>query len=73
MIEVINLEKKYGDFVAVRGISFSVPKGAIVGLLGPNGAGKSTTMKILSAFMPATSGTAKVAGFVASADQFVFF
>lgn len=63
MIEVINLEKKYGDFVAVRGISFSVPKGAIVGLLGPNGAGKSTTMKILSAFMPATSGTAKVAGF----------
>jgi ABC-2 type transport system ATP-binding protein len=63
MIEVINLEKKYGDFVAVRGISFEVPKGVIVGLLGPNGAGKSTTMKILSAFMPATSGTVKVAGF----------
>lgn len=63
MIEVSNLVKKYGDFSAVQGISFSVPKGEILGLLGPNGAGKSTTMKILSAFMPATSGTVKVAGF----------
>jgi ABC-2 type transport system ATP-binding protein len=63
MIEVSNLVKKYGDFTAVQGISFQVPKGEILGLLGPNGAGKSTTMKILSAFMPATSGTAKVAGF----------
>lgn len=63
MIEVRNLVKKYGDFTAVRGITFSVPKGQILGLLGPNGAGKSTTMKILSCFMPATSGDAKVAGF----------
>ncbi len=63
MIEVVNLVKKYGDFVAVQGITFSVPKGSIVGLLGPNGAGKSTTMKILSAYMPATTGTARVAGF----------
>jgi ABC-2 type transport system ATP-binding protein len=70
MIEVINLEKKYGDFVAVRGITFSVPKGCIVGLLGPNGAGKSTTMKILSAFMPATSGVARVAGFDVFDDPF---
>ena len=63
MIEVSNLVKKYGDFTAVQGISFKVEKGEILGLLGPNGAGKSTTMKILSAFMPATSGTARVAGF----------
>jgi ABC-2 type transport system ATP-binding protein len=63
VIEVSNLVKKYGDFIAVQGISFKVEKGEILGLLGPNGAGKSTTMKILSAFMPATSGTARVAGF----------
>lgn len=63
MIEVSDLIKRYGDFEAVRGISFSVKKGEILGLLGPNGAGKSTTMKILSAFMPASSGTARVAGF----------
>ncbi|MBP7844128.1 MAG: ATP-binding cassette domain-containing protein [Proteobacteria bacterium] len=63
MIEVTNLEKKYGDFAALHGISFKVEKGEILGLLGPNGAGKSTTMKILSAFMPASSGSAKVAGF----------
>ena len=62
MIEVVDLVKKYGDFTAVHGISFSVPKGQILGLLGPNGAGKSTTMKILSCFMPATSGSVKVAG-----------
>lgn len=63
MIQVKNLVKKYGDFTAVQGISFEVPKGQIVGLLGPNGAGKSTTMKILTAFMPATSGSVMVAGF----------
>jgi ABC-2 type transport system ATP-binding protein len=63
MIEVARLSKKYGDFTALHGISFQVPKGQILGLLGPNGAGKSTTMKILSCFMPATTGTAKVAGF----------
>jgi len=63
MIEVVDLVKKYGDFTAVHGLSFKVPKGQILGLLGPNGAGKSTTMKILSCFMPATSGKAIVAGF----------
>lgn len=63
MIEVSKLIKTYGDFTAVHGISFSVPKGQILGLLGPNGAGKTTTMKILSCFMPATAGDVKVAGF----------
>ena len=63
MIEVVDLVKRYGDFEALHGITFQVPKGQILGLLGPNGAGKTTTMKILSCFMPATSGQAKVAGF----------
>jgi ABC-2 type transport system ATP-binding protein len=63
MIEVSNLTKRYAGRTAVSGISFSVARGEIVGLLGPNGAGKSTTMRILSCFMPATSGTARVAGF----------
>lgn len=63
MIEVNGLTKKYGDRVAVDNISFSVKRGEILGFLGQNGAGKSTTMKILTCFMPATSGTASVAGF----------
>lgn len=63
MIEVRNLTKRYAGRTAIRDISFSVGRGEIVGLLGPNGAGKSTTMRILSCFMPATSGTARVAGF----------
>lgn len=62
MIEVQKLVKNYGNHIALRSISFKVAKGEIVGLLGPNGAGKSTTMKILSAFMPATSGEVTVAG-----------
>jgi ABC-2 type transport system ATP-binding protein len=62
MIEVNKLVKKYGSHQALREISFKVNKGEIVGLLGPNGAGKSTTMKILSGFMPATSGEVIVAG-----------
>lgn len=62
MIEVSNLIKRYAGRTAVSGISFTVQKGEIAGLLGPNGAGKSTTMRILSCFMPATSGTARVAG-----------
>jgi ABC-2 type transport system ATP-binding protein len=70
VIEVSNLVKQYGDFTAVKGISFSVAKGEILGLLGPNGAGKSTTMKVLSAFMPATSGDVKVAGFDVFEDAF---
>jgi ABC-2 type transport system ATP-binding protein len=63
MIEVKNLTKRYAGRTAIRDISFSVQRGEIVGLLGPNGAGKSTTMRILSCFMPGTSGTARVAGF----------
>jgi ABC-2 type transport system ATP-binding protein len=63
MIDVKNLTKRYAGRTAVRDISFSVAPGEIVGLLGPNGAGKSTTMRVLSCFMPATSGTVRVAGF----------
>jgi len=63
MIEVKNLTKRYAGRTAVSDISFTVARGEIVGLLGPNGAGKSTTMRILSCFMPATSGTARIAGF----------
>src|SRR5437762_1895618 len=62
MIEVANLTKRYAGHTAVSGISFSVARGEIVGLLGPNGAGKSTTMRILSCFLPATSGTVRIGG-----------
>lgn len=62
-IEVQNLSKRYDEQLALNNISFQIQKGAIVGFLGPNGAGKSTTMKILTGFIPQTSGTAKVAGF----------
>jgi ABC-2 type transport system ATP-binding protein len=63
MIQVDNLTKRYGPVTAIEDVSFGVDKGRIVGFLGPNGAGKSTTMKILSCFMPASSGTARVAGY----------
>jgi ABC-2 type transport system ATP-binding protein len=63
MIEVSNLTKRYRDLVAVDDLSFTVGKGEVVGFLGPNGAGKSTTMRILTGFLPATSGSVKVAGF----------
>ncbi len=63
MIEVTGLSKRYRDRVAVEDLSFTVPEGEILGFLGPNGAGKSTTMKILTGYLPATSGTVKVAGF----------
>jgi ABC-2 type transport system ATP-binding protein len=62
MIEVEHLTKRYAGNMAVADVSFNVARGEIVGLLGPNGAGKSTTMRILSCFMPATSGVARVAG-----------
>ena len=62
-IEVVDLKKFYGEQAALGGISFTVNTGEIVGFLGPNGAGKSTTMKILTGFIPATSGLAKVCGF----------
>jgi ABC-2 type transport system ATP-binding protein len=63
MIQVNELTKKYAGFTAVRGISFDVKPGEIVGFLGPNGAGKSTTMKILAGYLPPTDGEVKVAGF----------
>jgi ABC-2 type transport system ATP-binding protein len=62
MIEVDRLTKRYAGHTALSNISFTVNRGEVVGLLGPNGAGKSTTMRILSCYMPATSGTVRVAG-----------
>src|SRR5690606_5931598 len=62
-IAVKNITKLYGDQKALKGISFEVKKGEIVGFLGPNGAGKSTLMKILTTFIPATEGSATVNGF----------
>jgi ABC-2 type transport system ATP-binding protein len=63
MIEVESLSKRYGRATAVDGISFRVEKGEILGFLGPNGAGKTTTMRILTCYLPATEGTARVAGY----------
>src|SRR3954451_15437880 len=63
MIKVENLTKKFADFTAVDSLNFEVARGEIVGFLGPNGAGKSTTMKILTGYLPATSGRVSIAGF----------
>ncbi len=63
MIKVENLTKRYAGVTAIHDLSFEVEKGEIVGFLGPNGAGKSTTMRILSSYMPATSGRVSIAGF----------
>lgn len=63
MIHVQNLTKYYGDFPALRDVTFEVERGEVLGLLGPNGAGKTTTMRILTGYMPPSSGTATVAGF----------
>ena len=62
MIEVDNLTKNYGTTQALRGVSFRIDKGEVVGFLGPNGAGKTTAMRILTCFMPASGGKATVAG-----------
>src|SRR5258708_5000305 len=62
MIEVKNLTKAYGDFVAVRNVSFKAESGSILGFLGPNGAGKTTTMRIITGYMPATAGTVLIDG-----------
>ena len=58
MLEVKNLKKSFGDFLAVKGVSFSVKEGEVLGFLGPNGAGKSTTMRMITGFLPPTEGTA---------------
>lgn len=63
MIEVQHLTRYYGETCAIKEVSFEVKKGEILGLLGPNGAGKTTTMRILTGFMPPTTGTATVAGY----------
>ena len=63
MIEVQDITKRYGDHTAIERVTFSVEKGEVLAFLGPNGAGKTTTMRILTCFMPATEGTARVAGF----------
>jgi ABC-2 type transport system ATP-binding protein len=62
MIEVRNLVKRFGDHAAVDGITFEVTPGQVLGFLGPNGAGKSTTMKVITGFIPPTSGTVRVGG-----------
>jgi len=63
MIEVQNITKRYGDFTAIDRVTFTVDKGEVLAFLGPNGAGKTTTIRILTCFMPATEGVARVAGF----------
>ena len=63
MIEVQNLTKYYGAKVAIKDLSFSIPRGEIIGFLGPNGAGKSTTMRIIAGYLSASSGSACIAGF----------
>lgn len=62
MLKVENLKKSFGSFEAVKGISFSVAKGEVLGFLGPNGAGKSTTMRMITGFIPPSSGTAVICG-----------
>ena len=68
MIEVQGLTKLYGPIAAIKSVSFEVGRGEITGFLGPNGAGKSTTMRILTGFSPATSGTARIDGHEVHAD-----
>ena len=68
MLKVTNLKKRFGDFEAVKGISFEVKQGEVLGFLGPNGAGKSTTMRMITGFLPATSGTAAICGHDIASD-----
>jgi ABC-2 type transport system ATP-binding protein len=69
LIEAAGLTKRYGNFVAVEDLTFSVARGEVVAFLGPNGAGKSTTMRLLTGFLSPTSGTAKIAGFDVARDR----
>lgn len=68
MLNVENLKKSFGAFQAVKGISFSVGKGEVLGFLGPNGAGKSTTMRMITGFLPPTSGRAVICGHDITSD-----
>lgn len=63
ILEVENLVKKFGDFEAVKGVSFEVEQGEVFGLLGPNGAGKTTTISMLTGILPPSSGTARIGGY----------
>jgi ABC-2 type transport system ATP-binding protein len=69
MIEAVGLTKYFGDFAAVKDVSFSIPQGQVVAFLGPNGAGKSTTMKLLTGYLAPSSGTARIAGFDMATDR----
>jgi ABC-2 type transport system ATP-binding protein len=69
MIEAQGLSKQFGSFLAVRDITFSVPRGEVVAFLGPNGAGKTTTMRLLTGFVAPTRGTARIAGIDVQADR----
>jgi len=69
MIEANGLCKYYGPFAAIEHVSFTIPRGQVAAFLGPNGAGKSTTMKILTGFLSATNGTAKIGGYDVYTDR----
>src|SRR3954469_12907453 len=69
MIEAQGLCKQFGSFLAVRDVSFEVPKGQIVAFLGPNGAGKTTTMRLLTGFVAPTHGSARIAGIDVQTDR----
>jgi ABC-2 type transport system ATP-binding protein len=69
MIEAEHLTKRFGAFVAIRDVSFSIPAGQVVAFLGPNGAGKSTTLRILTGYLAPTSGDARIAGIDVSRDR----
>jgi ABC-2 type transport system ATP-binding protein len=69
MIEAQGLSKFYGDFAAVRDITFSIPQGQVVAFLGPNGAGKSTTMKLLTGYLAPSEGVARIAGYDMASDR----
>ena len=69
MIEADGLCKQFGSFLAVRDVSFSIPKGQVVAFLGPNGAGKTTTMRLLTGFVAPTHGSARIAGIDVQTDR----
>src|SRR5262245_10575411 len=69
MIEANRLCKYYGPFAAIKDVTFAIPRGQVAAFLGPNGAGKSTTMKILTGFLSATEGTARIGGFDVYSDR----
>ena len=69
VVEVLGLKKSYGAVEALRGIDFSISSGAVVGFLGPNGAGKSTAIKILTGFLAADEGAARICGLDVEPDS----